>query len=60
MADYCLNSGPKIQISKGYTQQGDIIEVGTKIAEMDAGLPKTNACYIYHVRQYCTSLYMHQ
>lgn len=49
MADYCLNSGPKIQISKGYTQQGDIIEVGTKIAEMDAGLPKTNACYIYHV-----------
>ena len=34
---------------------------GAKVAQMDAGLPQTDACYIYHVPWYCAkSLYMHQ
>lgn len=31
----------------------EVMETGTKIAEMDGGLPETNACYIYHVPWYC-------
>lgn len=61
MAGYYFDFVPKNQISTSYTQWGEVIGTGAKVAEMDAGLPQTDACYIYHTPWYCAkSLYMHQ